>query len=341
MKRFPLTVQTTYADLLSRLQDDAVYSIDGTPVCHERNGRNYWYARRYVDRKQVETYIGPETPELLERIDKMQTDVDRLKNNQKDRVKLVKMLRQAGLLAADVQTGKILSAIAAAGAFRLRAVLIGSHAFRTYPAILGVDILEALAATEDIDVAQFDTISVAVEDQIDPAFEEVLKTVDVFQPRPTLDHRDDTAAWRSEGGAVVELLTPMIHAESDRHVHLPALQASAQPLKFLDYLIYETVPAAVLYRGGVLVNVPPPAKYAVHKLIVATMRTDTSAKAAKDIAQAAALIRILAEDQPDELEAAYNQAVNNGPKWKAAVKKGARRLPKDAAEQLSGLSLDS
>ncbi len=126
-------------------------------------------------------------------------------------------------------------------------------------------------------------------------------------------------------------------------MELPALRAWAQPLRFLDYLIHEPVAAAVLYRGGVLVNVPQPARFAIHKLIVATRRNaGAAAKAGKDIAQAAALIRILAADRPDEMQAADAEARSRGAKWQAALDAGIRRLPSDAkrllAEAVAGAS---
>ena len=111
--------------------------------------------------------------------------------------------------------------------------------------------------------------------------------------------------------------------------------AHALPLRFLDYLIHKPVRAAALYRSGVLVHVPQPARYAVHKLIVATRRaTKATEKARKDIEQSAALIRVLAEDRPDELGDALAEARKRGPAWRQAVAKGARRLPADARKVL-------
>ncbi|MBL3684602.1 hypothetical protein F2981_18295 (plasmid) [Sinorhizobium meliloti] len=60
---------------------------------------------------------------------------------------------------------------------------------------------------------------------------------------------------------------------------MPALGgAAAQPLRFLDYLIYHPIRAVLLHGAGVLVNVPAPQRYAIHKLIVASRRlTDDDA----------------------------------------------------------------
>jgi hypothetical protein len=222
-----------------------------------------------------------------------------------------------------------LLALATAGLFRLRAVLVGTHAFRCYPAILGVELPEAHAVTEDIDVAAFHSIAVALDDRLDPALTEALQQVGPFIARPSL-HEHPTA-WRDrDSGTVVELLTPDEGPDRDEPLELPALGAWAQPFRFLDYLIHQPIQAAVLYRAGILVNVPQPARYAVHKLIVATRRSPVAAlKSRKDVEQAAALLRVLAEDRPDELADAFSEAFNRGPAWRESLAKGVGRLPID------------
>ena len=62
---------------------------------------------------------------------------------------------------------------------------------------------------------------------------------------------------------LVEILTPNRGPDRDQPIALPALGVRARPLRFLDFLLAEAIPAAVPYRYGVLVNVPQPARYAV------------------------------------------------------------------------------
>jgi hypothetical protein len=96
------------------------------------------------------------------------------------------------------------------------------------------------------------------------------------------------------------------------------------------------MPAALPYRYGVLVNVPQPARYAVHKLIVAARRDGASAaKARKDIQQATALIVIMSEDQPDELAERYAEARDRGPQWREALERGRARLSSEAESGLA------
>jgi hypothetical protein len=69
------------------------------------------------------------------------------------------------------------------------------------------------------------------------------------------------------------------------------LGVALSPLKFLDYLIERPGLAVLLDRAdAVLVNLPDPARYGLHKLIVAHERGARHPKHGKDIAQALALI---------------------------------------------------
>ena len=120
-----------------------------------------------------------------------------LTQREKQRGSLVRMCREGGLPAVDAQTGKVLRALSKAGIFRLRGVIVGTHAFRCYPGLLGVEIPEAHAVTEDIDVAAFHSVSIALDDRMDPTLAETLKRIGPFVARPGL-HRQPTA-WRDRG----------------------------------------------------------------------------------------------------------------------------------------------
>jgi hypothetical protein len=70
----------------------------------------------------------------------------------------------------------------------------------------------------------------------------------------------------------------------------------------------------------VLVRIPRPERYAIHKLIVAQrQQAGNLAKRRKDLAQAAALIEALAEDRRSELRQAFDAAMEAGPEWRAAI----------------------
>jgi hypothetical protein len=337
-RRLPLTLQSLYADLLARLQSEVVLDLDGTPVQREADGRKYWYIVQQRGGRKTEKYLGPVSEELNRRVMEVrQANLDR-RAREVERSRFVRMCVDGGLARADAQTGKILNALARSGLFRLRGVLVGTHAFRQYPGILGVTLPEALGITDDIDLAQFHPISIALDDQLDPTLAETLEQVGHFIARPSL-HQHATAWQDTNNHIQVELLTPNEGPDRDEPLELPSLGAFATPLRFLDYLIHQPIPAAVLYRAGILVNIPRPERYAIHKLIVAVRRRATSlAKARKDIEQAGALIEVLSEDRPDELEQAFLDAWERGREWRTALASGARRLSKIPRAALSTLS---
>jgi Nucleotidyltransferase len=60
--------------------------------------------------------------------------------------------------------------------------------------------------------------------------------------------------------ASASIFSPPIRAvNTDKPQSIPSLQTDAQPLPFLDYLIYQPEPAVILYNAGIYVQVPTPA----------------------------------------------------------------------------------
>lgn len=144
---------------------------------------------------------------------------------------------------------------------------------------------------------------------------------------PALD-QGRTWRWAQGGsGQLAEFLTPAFGNETIRE--LPALGVNAQALNYLNFLIAEPIHAAAFYRSGVLVQVPRPERYAIHKLIVADRRRDGagSLKFAKDREQAAFLIEAMAEDRPDDLARAYGTALEVGRRWREHIGNSLKRMP--------------
>jgi hypothetical protein len=155
---------------------------------------------------------------------------------------------------------------------------------------------------------------------------EVLKRVEkTFREAPNLSS-NRTTSYVAKGGLQVEFLTPNEGADTDEPQALPALQTDAQPLRFLDFLIYEPVPAVILHGSGIHVHVPRPERYAVHKLILAHRRSAAAGKQDKDLKQATALLEVLTEKQPHELKQAWEEAYGRGPTWKRLLLQGIARI---------------
>jgi len=85
----------------------------------------------------------------------------------------------------------------------------------------------------------------------------------------------------------------------------------------------DAVQGALLTRFGVLATVPQPARFALHKLIVATRRsaTEESKRQKKDVWQASSLIEVLLEERPHGLRAAWNALP-----WQTQARDGMRWL---------------
>jgi hypothetical protein len=76
----------------------------------------------------------------------------------------------------------------------------------------------------------------------------------------------------------------------------------------------------------VLVLVPTPARYALHKLLVSQTRSVVQqTKAGKDLQQAALLLEVLAEDRPDDLDEACAAFDAPGPAVTTKVLRAARK----------------
>ncbi len=99
-------------------------------------------------------------------------------------------------------------------------------------------------------------------------------------------------------------------------------------MRFLEYLLEDSQGAAVPFRSGVLVNVPDPARFAVHKLVVSQRRpVAQQVKAKKDIQQANELLDVLLEDRPGDVWIALDAARIMPEKFQAQLSRGIERLP--------------
>jgi hypothetical protein len=318
-------MQTNYAELLERCATAAFatsFPQDGTFIKKTVKGRRYWYFQSSTENGRTQKYAGPETPELLAQIEHHKEARD---DERERRALVAALVRSFRLPRPKAEIGNAIEALAKAGVFRLRGVLVGTVAYQTYPAMLGVTLPNPSLLTDDIDIAQFDDVSVAVNDQT-PSIVDILKEADgTFRAVPTM-HGGHVTSYVAKDGLRVEFLTPNRGPDTDSPRALPALQTDAQPLRFLDFLIYEPEQAVVLHGAGVLVLVPSPQRYAVHKLIISRRRRGGNIKRDKDIQQAEALLRILSDKRPYELGEVWNEAFERGGKWRQALAEGMTQI---------------
>lgn len=339
MNEITLATQTTFAELLQRCLDaefDDIYRERGQFKRRLRKGRYYWYYQWDEKGKKRERYVGPVTDKSISDRVRRFTDI---KTDFKGRQEMVRALVAAGLPTPDPLSGAIVEAVWKAGFFRLRGVLVGTVAFQTYAGPLGIKLSGRPLQTQDTDFAQFWGISENIGESM-PPIREILRGVDeTFGEVPRIDDPFISSAYRNKSRYRVDFLTPNRGSDDrrDRPVKMKALGgAGAQPLRHLDYLIYQPERSVLLYGGGVPVTVPRAERYAVHKLIVSGERQDQP-KSMKDIEQAATLLEALQKRRPLELAAAWSSAWETGPSWRNKLEAGRERLaerPKQALEDV-------
>jgi len=329
--KLDLTYMTITAELLQRTLDaqfDADFDEAGSFKKKTIREKEYWYYKPSANAKggAKEKYVGPAIdPDITSRVERFAT----IKDDYTARRRLVSTLtREARLFSPTPAIGHILEALWKAGVFRLRACLVGTVAYQNYGSLLGYRLTDFMQ-TGDIDIAQFHSVSVSTEDSIPPILDVLRQADSKFRAIPALNDREGVTKFATRE-LIVEFLTPHLGTE-DRAGHptpLPALGGAAgEPLRFMEFLIHQPIRAVVLHKGGIPVLVPQPARFAVHKLIVAARRRGDDGKDMKDLRQAHWLALALRETgRAFELSEAYEEAIAKGPKWREAINRSLKRM---------------
>jgi hypothetical protein len=357
-RALPLAIHTILADLVEKSVDemfDDQFAENGNFVLKKVRGRGddakgYYYYVGYGPSgedggrgKQFSRYVGPaDDPAIADRVERFR----QIKQTRRERASAVTALVASGLRRPPLFMGRLIETLAKAGVFRLRGVLVGTAAYQTYPALLGMTLNESAALTGDVDIAQFRSISIAVEDQTPPLLD-VLKSVDPsFSPVPHQNDRARSTSYRAANDFRLDVLVPNRGSDdlTGKPMALPALGegTAGEPLRFLDFLIYGAVRSVVLHGPGVSVNVPAPERYAVHKLIISSRRNDDAvgrAKSRKDVVQAGEIIVAMEmAGNAAVLADAFQEASERGPEWRRCLKLGIGRLDGNAIGALKRIA---
>jgi hypothetical protein len=328
MQRLPLEIQTLYAELLERLAARealrAIGQVPGSFVTKRIKGQEYAYFQ-YLEpggtKRQV--YLG-RRDDTLDAVAAKHADqrAEGLADEESIQ-RLATLLRAGGALTTDTPSARVLRALSDAAVFRLGGVLVGTHAFTVLGNVLGVRWSGAALRTQDVDMAAARHMDVAVP-SLSADVPDILAGLEMgFLPVPGLDPASPSTSFKVRGqGLRIDLLTPA-QRSGGRPVLIPRLAAAAQPLKYLDYLLEDPVRAAVIDGGGTSVNVPGPARFALHKLIVANERPVVfHAKADKDLAQAAQVLAFLTDERPGDVRLAWEAAAGRGSGWAKRLRSG-------------------
>lgn len=306
MQRIPLNIQTLYADLQQQV---AIASADeATVVATTVGGIRYLRLQRWVGASRTVEHLGrADDPEVIARAEAARSEMTR----RRERRQLVSTLRRL-MPGPTTALGRVLDAVADAGLFRRGAVLVGTAAYQVYSPLLGAVLPAATVMTQDADLATADlALNADVEGDSMLA---ILKRAEAsFAALPGLDPKAPPSRFRDGQGFLVDLLTPQRRRSDRAPMPLAGLAAGATPLQQLEWLIDDPVPAVALHGAGVPVTLPRPARFAVHKLILAQKRgAHELAKSRKDLAQAAAVVEALRISAPFDLDDALEDARARG-----------------------------
>jgi hypothetical protein len=192
--------------------------------------------------------------------------------------------------------------------------LVGSHAYGALLNALGVRATPF--ATDDVDIARREALAIPGV----PGFLDMLRATGIEFFRGT--------SFKERGGSNfrVDLLVPSAD-ENYSTVPVPELRAHAQGLPYLAYLLAASQEIPVLSsHGSVMVRVPLPERYAIHKLIVSQLRHKSSSKPESDLRQAAVLIEALVERYPGAIEDAASAVPKSATRHLARATKALERL---------------
>jgi hypothetical protein len=325
--------RTRYSNLLQTLEHVNLeyfgkFIREGTIVHKNIKGLKYWYFQKMEDGELKSFYIGRDTPEL-------QTAINNLKHVKPLVRQLTTDLINAGGTKFGHAQSVILSSLHDSGLFAAGVVLIGTNAFLAYQNLLGIKWSEPteVLATNHIDFAQFSKFSIGIPINVAEDIRNSLNELSA-QPLFPMHQKGESCIFQTAIGTPglnVEFLTPLIgQGPASKKTHsLPWVGISAQPIRFLDYLIENRIRAAILLeRGSIFANLPDPARYALHKIIVAEKREGAwLPKKKKDRVQAGALIDYFVKNDISLLEQAWEDLHKKHPSWGKIVQKGIWNLP--------------
>lgn len=334
-RELPAAAQTAYAELYELVQvAETARSpafVTGKVAYKTIKGSRYAYwAFKELDGRKREYYLGPEGPAIAA--------IEAAR--ERGAPALDAVARQAaaavaqGCVATPPKHFRIVKRLADYQFFRAGGLLVGTHAFLALGNQLGV-VWGGATRTLDLDFAHAGpggNVAVALPADLRANAHDALTSLE-HGFLPSLGGSKSLASLyvsEREPDLRIDFLTVQRRA---REVHAPELGVALSPLKYLDYLIERPGQAVLLDRAdATLVNLPDPARYGLHKLIVAHERGAKHPKHDKDIAQALALIDWHLLRAPHALVDAWDDLARRGAGWERRARASLALAPKTQGE---------
>lgn len=215
-------------------------------------------------------------------------------------------------------------------------VLVGDAAYRAYANMLGVTPRQG-PAIQGVEMAEEVRIEVVIAADADASMHKLpaREALGVFSV-PSLDRKTSATSYAIGTKAVTVELMTSCHGEPETSpVRVPQFDTWAAPMRFADYLLEDSQTAALLQGHGIVVNVPTPARFALHRLLALGDRSGALDRCGSGgLEQAEALLDVLAEERPGDLLLAADAAARAGGELLLQLRSGLQRLRPELAKHV-------
>lgn len=326
----PVSAQTNFAELVeqaqARMLDRSIADLPGSFNRKDVKGIPYAYWQFHdLEGKLKQVYLGPDD----ERLRKLVLLREAGRSRASDGInRLAAACEALGCQTVLRPHFKVIRRLAEHGFFGAGGVLIGTHAFIAMANMLGVRWTGGWR-TNDIDFAHAGkNISLALPTNIEADVHDAITSLEMglLPARSITTGEGATYLNAGRGDMRIDLLT--VAGRKDEVYRHARLNVNLQPMKFMEFSLERTTQTTVVSgEDAIVVNIPSPVRYALHKLIVMAEReAHFRAKIAKDAGQVASLVSYAMERTPHALAEAGDDLMSRGKGWRVRAMEGLAQL---------------
>jgi hypothetical protein len=223
---------------------------------------------------------------------------------------------------------RVIHRLAEHGFFNAGGVLIGTHAFVAMGNMLGVR-WKGGWRTNDIDFAHAGkNVSLALPTNTKANVHDAITSLEMgLLPANSITTGEGATYLNAKNADLrIDLLT--VPGRSDAIYRHEPLNVNLQPLEFMEFSLEKTTQTVVISgENALVVNIPSPVRYALHKLVVMAEREEQfRTKIAKDAGQVASIVSYALDRSPYALQEASEDILARGRGWRSRVAAGTKLL---------------
>lgn len=304
------------------MRERSIADLTGSFNRKEIKGIQYWYWQfRDLEGRTRQVYLGPDEERLRELI-RLRAEGKSLRHD--GLARLANACGALGCIGIAAQHFKVVHRLAEHGFFHAGGVLIGTHAFIAMGNMLGVR-WNGGWKTNDIDFAHAGkNVSLALPTNAQANVHDAITSLELgLLPANSITTGQGATYLNTQRGDMrIDLLT--VAGRSDSVYRHEPLNVNLQPLKFMEFSLEKTTQTVVISgENALVVNIPSPVRYALHKLIVMAEReAQFQTKIAKDAGQVASLVSYAIDRMPFALQEAADDLMGRGKGWRSRVMVG-------------------